>query len=72
MLKSCRWQYDAATGTIDPAKDPNLLSWHFRSRMDITPGGKKWICEDLRAGCGGQTTAANDGFAGTCSFVNAR
>lgn len=72
MLKSNRWWHDAVTGSIDPAKDPNLLSWHFRSRMDITSAGKRWRCEDLRAGCRGQTTATNDGLKGAYSFVKAR
>lgn len=72
MLRSNRWQHDAATRSIDPAKDPNLLSWHFRSRMDITTRGKRWICRDLRAGCRGQTRSGKDGFRGAYSFVKAR
>lgn len=72
MLRTTRWQRDPATGALDNAQDPNLLSWHFRSRMDITTNGKRWRCEDLRDGCRGQTRQSNDGYDGPYSFVAAR
>ena len=70
MLLTQRWRNDAAAGKIDPARDPNILSWHFRSRLDIGKlNGTAFQCENLRTGCTGQTTAANDGWTGPYSFV---
>jgi dienelactone hydrolase len=72
MLLTRRWQDDAATGNADPAKDPNLFSWHFRSRLDIsTSAGKRVTCEDLRAGCAALIPQAADGWAGEYSIVSA-
>ncbi|MCW2755348.1 MAG: hypothetical protein JWQ32_2759 [Marmoricola sp.] len=72
MLLTRRWQEDAATGAIDPATDPNLFSWHFRSRLDITSStGARIDCEDLRAGCAAMVPASGDGWLGEYSFVSA-
>ena len=72
MLLSRRWQDDAATGSIDPADDSNLFSWHFRSRLDITRGnGRRVRCEDLRAGCAALVAKSADGGPGEYSIVTA-
>ncbi|MFJ1455183.1 alpha/beta hydrolase family protein [Nocardia sp. N2S4-5] len=46
------WRNDPATGTVDPSHDPNVYSYHYLSRLDITRGdGTRYRCEDLRDGC---------------------
>ena len=70
MLISTRWQNDAATAAVDAAGDPNLLSWHNRSRLDIgLHDGKRFKCENLRLGCQGQVDAGNDGGPTEYSFA---
>jgi dienelactone hydrolase len=72
MLLTDRWQHDGETGAIDPAKDANLFSWHFDSRLDITAAnGHRVLCEDLRAGCSALVPRASDGWAGDYSIVSA-
>jgi len=72
MLLTDRWQHDAATGTVDPVGDANLLSWHFRSRLDVArEGGGRVRCENLRTGCGVLVPSSTDGWAGEYSIVSA-
>lgn len=69
MLLSDRWRNDAATAQVDSAGDPNLLSWHYFSRMDITlPDGSRFLCEDLREGCADQIDWEQDGLPSAYSF----
>jgi dienelactone hydrolase len=66
-LTTSRWRDDAATGQVDPGHDPNVFSYDYLSRMDITlANGTRFDCENLRAGCSGQTTAADD--CGSASY----
>lgn len=70
MLLSARWRRDTDTAAVDPAGDPNLYSWHYRSRLDITlHNGSRFDCEDLRQGCVGQVSRDDDGYSGDYSFV---
>lgn len=72
MLLTRRWQDDPETGAIDPAKDANMLSWHFRSRLDITStNGVRTRCENLRAGCSSMSPTSSDGWTGEYSVVTA-
>lgn len=60
-LLTNRWAHDTAGAAVDLRHDPNLFSYHYRSRLDVTVrGGEQFRCENLRAGCVGQTTAATD------------
>ncbi|MFI9503223.1 hypothetical protein [Nocardia sp. NPDC052566] len=46
------WRDDPATGAVDPSRDPNMYSYHYLSRLDITRAdGTRYRCENLRAGC---------------------
>ena len=38
-LLTARWRSDPISATVDPGKDPNLYSWHYRSRLSLT---QKW------------------------------
>ncbi|MGH7805629.1 MAG: hypothetical protein ACREQJ_14875 [Candidatus Binatia bacterium] len=70
MLLTTRWRDDARTAAVDPGKDANLFSWHYRSRLDVAlAAGGRFVCENLRAGCEGQTDAAEDGGPADYSFV---
>ncbi|PPE75286.1 hypothetical protein C3942_06355 [Solimonas fluminis] len=70
LLLSRRWQDDSATAQADAAGDPNLLSWHYHSRLDIRlRGGGRFKCENLRLGCAGQVDAARDGGPERYSFA---
>jgi hypothetical protein len=70
LLLTSRWSDDAAGGAADPGGDANLYSWHYRSRLDLhLAGGRRFDCEDLRAGCAGQTSASTDGGPANYSFV---
>ncbi|MCZ4499209.1 MAG: hypothetical protein JWQ74_1762 [Marmoricola sp.] len=72
MLLTDRWQTDTATGAIDPVKDPNLFSWHFSSRLDVTSStGTRIDCENLRAGCSSMVPKADDSWPGEYSIVTA-
>ena len=52
MLLDGRWRQDSAGAAADPSHDPNLFSWHYRSRLDIgLAGGGRARCEDLRTSC---------------------
>ena len=69
-LISKRWQNDSSTGKVDPAGDPNIYSWHYRSRMDIKlSNGSRFTCGDLRSGCAGQVAASQDGGPTHYSFA---
>jgi len=60
-LRTNRWRDDQAGRAEDPGKDGNMLSWHFRSRLDIgRKSGERFDCEDLRAGCPGLVEARDD------------
>jgi len=60
-LLTARWRNDPTAATVDPGKDPNLYSWHYKSRLDVTlASGQRFDCENLRDGCAGQTTLAED------------
>ncbi|MGZ6696670.1 MAG: alpha/beta hydrolase [Solirubrobacteraceae bacterium] len=51
-LLTNRWRHDDAEAAVDPGKDGNMMSFYYRSRLDITrAGGGRVTCEDLRAGC---------------------
>jgi dienelactone hydrolase len=70
MLLSARWRDDAATAAVDPGKDGNLYSWHYKSRLDvILAGGNRYDCENLRDGCAGQFSPAQDCGLADYSFV---
>jgi dienelactone hydrolase len=72
MLLTRRWLDDASTRALDPLKDANLFSWHFRSRLDIVrTGGTRVRCENLRAGCAALVPRAADGWRGEYSMVAA-
>lgn len=61
MLLSARWRDDRVKGEVDVAGDPNVFSWHYLSRLDITlSGGQRFQCENLRNGCIGQFKASED------------
>lgn len=71
MLTSTRWQDDEATASADITGDANLLSWHYRSRLDIgLHGGGRFRCENLRRGCAGQVEGARDGGPENYSFAD--
>jgi dienelactone hydrolase len=66
-LLTTRWRDDEIGGSVDPSHDPNLFSYHYRSRLDLRLiGGGTFDCEDLRAGCGGQVKPSAD--CGPASF----
>lgn len=66
-LLSSRWRTDPGDLEVDPAGGGNLFSYHYRSRLDVgRDGGTRLVCEDLRAGCAGQT--ADDGEAARWSY----
>jgi dienelactone hydrolase len=68
-LLTTRWQHDAAEGAVDPNGDPNMFSFYYRSRLDIgLPGGGRFDCEDMRAGCPGMSS--NDGLNGDYSYLS--
>lgn len=70
MLLSTRWQNDAAAAKALPAGEPNVYSWHYRSRLSITQAnGQRFQCEDLRKGCPGQVSAASDCGATPYAFA---
>ena len=70
MLMSTRWRNDAAAAKALPAGEPNVYSWHYRSRLSITQAnGQRFQCEDLRKGCAGQVPAANDCGATPYAFA---
>ncbi len=61
------WRDDEVGGSVDPSHDPNLFSYHYRSRLDIhLAGGGTFDCEDLRAGCARQVKPSAD--CGPASF----
>ena len=46
------WRHDAGDRAVDPEGGGNLLSRHYRSRLDIgRDGGARVRCENLRSGC---------------------
>jgi hypothetical protein len=60
-LMTGRWRDDARSQVVDPAKDPNMFSQFFRSRMDIhTLRGRRAACADLRKGCSSLVPASQD------------
>lgn len=72
MLLTDRWRNDPASAAIDPRRDGNDFSWHFRSRLDVGLDGRgRFRCEDLRSSCAGMVPKASDGWAGEYSFVGA-
>jgi dienelactone hydrolase len=51
-LLTRRWAHDTANAAVDPARDPNLFSRWFDSRIDIRLStGRRVRCEHLRSGC---------------------
>ena len=67
-LLSTRWQNDAPGAAVDPNRDGNLFSYHFRSRMDVRlSDGSRFNCENLRAGCSGMTP--DDGHPGYYGYL---
>ncbi len=70
MLLSARWRNDAATGAVDPGRDSNIYSWHYKSRLAVTlAGGQHYACDNLRDGCAGQFAATEDCGAADYSFL---
>ncbi len=66
-LLTTRWRDDAIAGSVDPSRNPNLFSYHYRSRLDIhLVGGRRFDCEHLGTGCAGQVTPRAD--CGPASF----
>jgi hypothetical protein len=60
-LLTTRWRDDEMGGSVDPTHDPNLFSYHYRSRLDIRlVGGGTFDCENLQAGCPGQVASSAD------------
>jgi hypothetical protein len=69
-LLTSRWRDDAVGGAVDPSGDPNLFSYHYLSRLDIAlPNGTRFDCENLRAGCTGQSTRGTDCGPTEYSFI---
>ncbi|HEX8066545.1 MAG TPA: hypothetical protein VF520_08465 [Thermoleophilaceae bacterium] len=69
-LLSARWRRDPGDLDVDPAGGGNLYSFYYRSRLDVRlASGSRFVCEDLREGCPGQT--ADDGAPPTYSFLDA-
>jgi len=51
-LRTDRWRHDARDAAVDPGGKGNLLSFYYRSRLDLTTSdGQRVRCDDLRAGC---------------------
>lgn len=50
-LLTDRWRDDRLGAEVDLDGDGNLFSFYYPSRLDIRSGGKRVVCEDLRAGC---------------------
>lgn len=69
-LLTDRWRHDGQEAAIDLDGDGNMFSSdYYRSRLDVgRTGGSRFLCEDLRTGCGGGLTA-DDGFRGTFDYV---
>ena len=60
---------DSAEGAVDPNGDANMFSFYYRSRLDIgLPGGGRFDCEDMRAGCPGMSSS--DGVNGDYSYLS--
>lgn len=60
-LLTRRWAADGSNAAVDPARDPNMFSRWFRSRIDIRlTSGRRVRCEDLRQGCTTSWPAASD------------
>ena len=72
-LLTRRWLADPAVAKADGSEGGNMLSWHFRSRMDIhtTGVGKRVTCDDLRSGCSPMVAKTRDGWSGEYDFVQA-
>jgi dienelactone hydrolase len=67
-LLANRWRSDAAEAAIDPDHDGNMLSFYYRSRLDIgLAKGGRFRCEDLRSGCPG--LVSNDGRPAAYSYL---
>jgi hypothetical protein len=66
-LLTDRWRNDTLTQGVDQNDDPNMFSFYYRSRYDITlAGGGEATCDDLRAGC---PQMGPDGGAPNYDFV---
>jgi dienelactone hydrolase len=51
-LLTDRWRNDTLTQGVDENDDPNMFSFYYRSRYDITlAGGGEATCDDVRMGC---------------------
>jgi dienelactone hydrolase len=60
-LLTRRWAADSSNAAVDPARDPNMFSRWFRSRIDIRlASGRRVRCENLRSGCATSWTASTD------------
>ena len=67
-LLTTRWQHDRIGADVDPDRDGNLFSENYASRLDIKLlDGRRWTCEDLRAGCPGMP--AGDGRPPDYSYL---
>ena len=57
-LLTDRWRHDDAEAAVDPNHDGNMMSFYYRSRLDLHRAtGARVTCEDLRAGCAALTDA---------------
>ena len=71
-LLTTRWRDDEQGRAVDSTDPPdgNLLSFYFRSRLDIgLAGGGRFKCEDMRSGCPGQV--GDDGEPRPYSYLAA-
>jgi dienelactone hydrolase len=51
-LLTDRWRDDAPSAAVDPAGDPNVFSFYYRSRFDfVDAAGAEQVCDDMREGC---------------------
>jgi len=66
-LLSDRWRDDAPGAAVDLNADPNVFSFYFRSRFDLTDAsGTAQVCDDMRTGC---SNMVPDGGPVPYSFV---
>jgi len=64
-----RWRHDPVEAGVDPNHDGDAFSFYYYSRLDFHLfGGRRFDCEDLRAGCRGMV--AHDGYRGDYSYIS--
>lgn len=51
-LLTDRWRNDRLSQAVDQRHDPNMFSFYYRSRLNVTRAdGTRAVCDDLRTGC---------------------